>query len=158
MGKKTIVQLIRKHYPDVQAIYAFGSYGTEGEWPKSDVDIALLLSHQTAKQAGSLVLTALHLQLERALKKDVDLINLRRVSTVFQREIINSGNVLHCVDEVARQEFEMLVWSFYQMLNAERAGVLQAGLKTGRFYRFRVGASTLGLEGVRLPPLGATPA
>lgn len=134
MVKKVVVQLTRTYYPDIQAVYAFGSYSTENEWPNSDVDIALLLPHHTAKQTGSLVMTELHRQLERVLKKDVDLINLRRVSTVFQHEIINSGNVLYCANEVVRQEFEMLVWSFYQKLNEERADVLQEGLKTGRFY------------------------
>ncbi len=38
-----IVQTVLRQYPDTQAIYLFGSYGTEDEWPDSDVDIALLL-------------------------------------------------------------------------------------------------------------------
>ncbi len=38
-----IVRTVLDHYPDTQAIYLFGSYGTENEWPDSDVDIALLL-------------------------------------------------------------------------------------------------------------------
>jgi len=134
VNKQTIVALVKAVFPDVQAIYAFGSWDTVDERPNSDVDVALLLRHRVAKQAGSLAMSDLHKQLERTLNKDVDLINLRRVSTVFQHEIVNSGNVLFCVDEVARQEFELLVWSFYQKLNEERAEILQEGLKTGRFY------------------------
>jgi len=89
-----IIQTVVAYYPTVQAIYLFGSYGTEDEWPTSDVDIALLLPPDEAKQVGYLALGDLHLALERLLRKDVDLINLRRVSTVFQKEIIMAGNLI----------------------------------------------------------------
>ena len=40
---RPIIEAVLNHYPEVQAIYLFGSYDTEHEWPNSDVDIALLL-------------------------------------------------------------------------------------------------------------------
>ncbi len=40
---KHINKLILNHFPNIQAIYLFGSYGTEDEWFNSDIDIALLL-------------------------------------------------------------------------------------------------------------------
>ena len=83
-----IVHTIRTHYPNVQAVYLFGSYGTEQQWPDSDADIVLLLPADEAKRAGSLAMTDLHAALERLLGTEVDLINLRQVSTVFQKEII----------------------------------------------------------------------
>ncbi|MBE9546973.1 MAG: nucleotidyltransferase domain-containing protein, partial [Proteobacteria bacterium] len=48
-----IIRIVLNHYPDVQAIYLFGTYGTGDEWPDSDADIALLLDHKKAKDAGS---------------------------------------------------------------------------------------------------------
>ena len=129
-----IVAAVIKAFPQTQAIYLFGSYGAENEWPDSDVDIALLLPPEEAKKAGTLMMSDLLFALESALKKDVDLINLRQVSTVFQKEIVFSGRRIFIADEYAGDEFEMLVLSFYQKLNDERAEVLAEGLRTGRFY------------------------
>jgi uncharacterized protein len=134
MATDTVVRVILEHYPATQHIYLFGSYGTPDEWPTSDVDIAVLLPPVEAKQVGSLALSAAHLALERLLGRDVDLINLRRVSTVFQKEIIMADRRIYCAEAYATDEFEMLVLSFYQKLNQERADILADGLRTGRFY------------------------
>lgn len=129
-----IADVVRKHYCKVQAIYLFGSFDTEQEWPNSDADIALLLPAEEAKQVGSLQASALHDDLEVLLNRNVDLINLRRVPTVLQKEIIAADRRIFCADPYAADEFEMLVMSFYQKLNEERAEVLAAGLGEGRFY------------------------
>ena len=57
----TLIDTVLKHYPEVQAIYLFGSYGAENEWPDSDVDIALLLPPVKAKAIGSVSYTHLTL-------------------------------------------------------------------------------------------------
>ena len=126
--------LVLTHYPDAQAMYLFGSFGTEREWPDSDVDIALLLPPVTAKQTGTLVMSELRFRLEQQFKKTVDLINLRQVSTVFQHEIIQEGRVLFAADAEAVRCFEMMVLSAYQKLNDERREILQAFLHTKRAY------------------------
>lgn len=82
--KELIVRNTLAHYPTVQGIYLFGSYGTADERPDSDIDIALLLTPGDAEQAGHLALSDLHLQLSAALGRDVDLLNARLVSTVFR--------------------------------------------------------------------------
>lgn len=55
---KDIVEVIHRHYPDVQAAYLFGTHGTPNELPDSDVDIALLLPVLSAKKAGSIAMSA----------------------------------------------------------------------------------------------------
>lgn len=130
-----IVRTVLEHYPGVQAIYLFGSFGTEYEWPDSDVDIALLLPPDEAKRTEHLALSHARTALEGLLRKDVDLINLRQVSTVFQKEIIMAERRIFCADAYAADEFEMLVISLYQKLNEERAEVLAEGLRSGRFYK-----------------------
>jgi len=129
-----IAKTVPAHYPEVQGIYLFGSHGTENEWQQSDVDIALLLPPDQAKREKNLALSPCRVDLEKALHKAVDLLNLRRVSTVMQKEIIGGGTLIYCGDRYAVEEFEMLVLSFYQKLNQERAEVLAEGLRTGRFY------------------------
>lgn len=130
----SIIATVLSAYPNTQAIYLFGSYGTEHEWPDSDVDIAVLLPPHEAKKSVSLLMSDLQFTLQDLLKKEVDLINLRQVSTVFQKQIILDERRIFCADQYAADEFEMLVLSFYQKLNEERAEVLAEGLRSGRFY------------------------
>lgn len=133
--KEAIVQAVLKSHPDTQAIYLFGSYGTADEWPDSDVDIALLLPPAKAKTAGSLAMGEPRFELEALLGKTVDLINVRQVSTVFQKEIIFAGRRIYTGDEYAAEEFEMLTLSFYQKLNEERREILDEFWRTGRAYQ-----------------------
>jgi predicted nucleotidyltransferase len=129
-----IVQLVLSHYPQSQAIYLFGSYGTEQERPESDADIALLLPPKEARKAQSLMLGDLHSDLESLLNKEVDLINLRLVSTVLQKEIIAADRRIYTGDHYAAEEFEMLTLSYYQKLNEERAEIINGALADGRFH------------------------
>ena len=129
-----LVTTIRQYFPTVQGVYLFGSFATNDVHEKSDVDIALLLPHQIAKQNRNLYLTELHLMLEKQVNRSVDLINLRLVSTVLQKQVIEYGKVLACQDQYALQEFEMLTLSFYQKLNEERKEILQSFWDTGRAY------------------------
>ncbi|MCZ6872402.1 MAG: nucleotidyltransferase domain-containing protein [bacterium] len=132
--KQIIIDTILGHLPGVQAIYLFGTWDTADEWLASDVDMAVLLTPQTAKTVGSLLMAELHGALESALHKMVDLVNLRRVSTVFQKEIITTGRRIYCDDDQPADEFEMVTLSLYQKLNAERAGILEEARKSGRLY------------------------
>lgn len=108
----------------LDAIYLFGSFADGNQTEKSDVDIALLYSNLTDKNrilAGS----DLQLELSKALGRSIDLVNLRSVSTVFQNEIIGSGQRLLTIDEFSTDEFEMLTLSYYQKLNEERKEILE---------------------------------
>lgn len=134
LNEEAIVSVILKYYHDLQAAYIFGSSVAEGGEPAGDVDIALLLPPESAKRAGNLLTSRCGYELGNLLKKNVDLLNARLVSTVFQKEIIAGGKVVYCGDRYAREEFEMLVLSFYQKLNEERSGILEAFYKSKRAY------------------------
>jgi predicted nucleotidyltransferase len=129
-----LVTAIRRSFPTVQGIYLFGSFATASASTASDVDIAVLLPHQIAKQNRNLYLSELHLALEKQLKRSVDLVNLRLVSTVLQQQVIEHGQLLDCQDQYALAEFEMLTSSFYQKLNEERKEILQDFWETARAY------------------------
>jgi predicted nucleotidyltransferase len=132
---ETINKTVLHHYPSAQAIYLFGSYQTEDEWPDSDVDVAVLLMPEESKRTGSLAMSALRFDLESTIGKAVDVINLRRVSTVFQKEIVIADRRIYTGDRYGTEEFEMLTLSFYQKLNEERAGIIEKALKDGRFHQ-----------------------
>ncbi len=130
----SIVRIILEHYPAAQAIYVFGTYGTADEWPDSDVDIAVLLPPERGRRQPHLMLTPCHYALAEALGKSVDLLNAREVSTVFQKEIVQSGRQLYSHDDNAVAEFEMLTLSHYQKLNEERKAILDSFGETGKAY------------------------
>jgi predicted nucleotidyltransferase len=129
-----IIREIVEHYPDIQGIYLFGSFGTEDERADSDVDIAFLLPPIQARIEQDLQVSRCRSSLVSLIRRDVDLINARRVSTVFQKEIIAHGRLIYCADQFAVDEFEMLVLSLYQTLNEERSGILDSFDATGRAY------------------------
>lgn len=128
-----ITQIIVRHYPETQAIYLFGSYSKDDEVPTSDIDIAVLLPPAVAAQKGSLQMSQCSFDLRDSLLREVDLVNVRMVSTVFQKEIINGIRIFTSIPYAA-EEFEMLVISYYQKLNEERQSILNAFLQSGRAY------------------------
>ena len=132
MRNDIIIKTVCFYYPDVSAIYLFGSYSTEYERMDSDVDIALLLPVLTAKAAGQLSLNACWSALASLTERPVDLINLRLVNTVFQHEIIHKGVILFKAADSATDTFEMLTMSLYQKLNEERNDIIREVLRTKR--------------------------
>jgi predicted nucleotidyltransferase len=128
-----IIKTILQYYPEVQAIYLFGSSAAGLERPDSDLDIALLLPHELAKREKNLILSECRFALEKALQQEVDLLNARQVSTVMQKEII-SGRLIYGPDRQVVDEFEMLVLSYYQKLNEERQDILVSFRRTRRAY------------------------
>lgn len=131
---EAITHIVLQYYQSAQAIYIFGSYQTENEWPDSDVDIAILLPHDAAKRERLIAISDCRYRLEDVLKKEIDLLNVRLISTVFQFQIVSTGRLIHIGDERAVHEFEMLTISLYQKLNEERRAILQEFYKTRRAY------------------------
>jgi predicted nucleotidyltransferase len=131
---RTLVEIVLRDFPSAQAIYLFGSYARGEQHTRSDIDLAVLLPVDIARAAGDLRLSDTALALAKQARRDVDLVNLRLVSTVFQNEIIHTGVLLHCSDEPARQEFEMLALSAYIKLSEERADILRVFLRTRQAY------------------------
>ena len=127
-----IVKTVLRFYPDVEAVYLFGSHGTEDERRDSDADVALLFPPPVAKTITNLAMSQCSHALIDILKKSVDLINLRAMNVVFQHEIIQGGRIIYQRSEYAVDEYEMTVMSLYQKLNSERAGILQDIFQTGR--------------------------
>lgn len=130
----TIAPAILNRYPAVQAIYLFGSYGTDMERPDSDADIALLLPPTESRELTPVILSQLQIELEHLLDKNVDLINLRMVSTVLKKEVIAADRRIYEGDRHAAEEFEMLTVSLYQKLNEERADIIESAVNGGRFH------------------------
>jgi uncharacterized protein len=131
MDSKAIVDTILLYFPEVEAIYLFGSHATADERPESDVDLALLFPYEP-KTTADAALCGCRQALENLSKKTTDVIDLGSANTVFQHEIIQEGRILYQQSEQAVDRFEMLVMSKYQKLNEERADILQEVFQNGR--------------------------
>lgn len=131
MTMNTIIDIIVSRFPDTQAIYLFGSYQTAFERDESDVDIALLLLPDQAKVFGHRELIDLKLALERTVSRDFDIVNLRQVDSVFQNEIIFTGQRIYCANRFEADMFEMTTISRYQALNEERKAIIDHIYQTG---------------------------
>lgn len=131
MNIETAIPIIFRYFPEVQAVYLFGSFGTKDERTRSDVDLAILLPPVHGGWSGHML--DLIGELADQFGRSVDLVNLRETNTVFQKEIIMSDQRIHCADQFAADEFEMMVVSKYQKLNEERRDIIADGLAAGRF-------------------------
>lgn len=129
-----LVEIILHDFPATQAVYLFGSYARGEQRAEGDIDLAVLLPVHVARAVGDLRMSDMALALSKRARKDVDLVNMRLVSTAFQNQIVHTGKLLYCSDERARQEFEVLALSFYIKLSKERAGILRRFHETKRAY------------------------
>lgn len=131
-GIDTIVRVLLQHFPGLQAVYLFGSAGTDDVTPTSDVDLAILLPPGPAHSVTSIQLFEARCAVEKMLRADVDLVNLRKANTVLCHEIVKDVRRIYCADTYAADVFEMLCMSFYQKLNQERAEILDDIAISGR--------------------------
>ncbi len=93
------------------ALFLFGSYGTEGQTPLSDVDLAFLSEDEAFELEKELSFMS---KLEEIGKtEDINAVNLRKISIELQMEIISSGHLLYCRDEHQLADFKEKVIKFY---------------------------------------------
>lgn len=126
----TVIAAIAAAVPDVQAIYRFGSSVTGPVTSDSDVDLAVLAPRPLS------VTTRLDMQerLAAALRRPVDLVDLRESSTVMAMQVVSTGLLLHDGDARTRGAFEDRVYSGYARLNEERRGILDRIAREGTVY------------------------
>ena len=101
-------------------IYIFGSTVKNRDRGDSDIDIAVL----TGKRVDEYELFILSQKLADILKKEVDLIDLNRVSTVFKIQIIKTGNLIYNSNNRKKMYFQMRTMKAYAILNEERQEII----------------------------------
>jgi predicted nucleotidyltransferase len=115
---------------DCQAIYRFGSWGSDDERSDSDIDLAVLPQipldpvqrWELAQKLASLA------------RRDVDLVDLLHASTVLRMQVVANGQRLYTADVNAVEQFEDTVFSSYVRLNEERRGILEDVRKRGNIH------------------------
>ena len=73
-------------------------------------------------------------ELADIFSREVDLINLNTSSTVFKAQVVGTGKIIYCRDEIKRMYFEMRSFKAYAMLNEERDVILKKIKERGTVY------------------------
>jgi predicted nucleotidyltransferase len=131
MNSHTVTQVLTEQLPQVIAIYQFGSRVRGEARPTSDIDLAVLARHPIPAERLFEIAQDLAIRLHR----DVDLLDLRTLSTVMRMQVLSIGQCLYTRDDQAKAEFEMYAYADYARLNEERRdlikGITQRGLVYG---------------------------
>ena len=116
-----IIEFLLMKYPDLIAIYLFGSSASETQNIESDIDLAIF----PVKKLDKVELWMTSQQLAGILKCDVDLVDLRNASTVMRMQIISSSKCFYESNRFQREIFEDYVFSSYARLNEERKEIIK---------------------------------
>lgn len=111
-------------------IILFGSVIKGNLRESSDIDIAFL----SEKHFSDYEIFMFSQDLADMLGREVDLVDLAKVSTVFQAQIISTGKVIYCQDEKKRMLFYMLTYKKYARLNEERQCIFDKLEERGTIY------------------------
>ncbi len=102
-------------------IYIFGStVKNRDRGESSDIDIAIL----TDRRIDEYELFILSQKLADILKKDVDLVDLNKTSTVFKIQVIKTGKLIYNSNNLKKMYFQMRTMKDYAILNEERQEVI----------------------------------
>ncbi len=116
--KKIKKILINKLSPKL--IYIFGSMVKNRVRNDSDIDIAIL----TEKQIDEYKLYMISQQLADELKREVDIVDLRKASTVFKAEILRTGKLIYNSDNPEKMHFQLGILQDYVFLNERRQEII----------------------------------
>ena len=118
MEKNKIIEFLKeKLSPDL--IYVFGSYAKNKERKNSDIDLAFL----SEKEIDEYQLFLLAQKLADKVGKEVDLIDIKKASTVFKTQVIQ-GELIYNNDNYKKLSFELKTLREYAKLNEERKEIL----------------------------------
>ena len=113
--KKDLVKAL-----DPSLIYIFGSISKDKVRKDSDIDIAIL----TDRQIDEYKLFILSQKLADVLKREVDLVDLNKASTVLKVQIIKTGKLIYNSNNLRKMYFQMRAMRDYALLNEERVEII----------------------------------
>jgi predicted nucleotidyltransferase len=115
------LRLVRDRIGEPIVLYRFGSSVAGALRAESDIDYAVL----AARPLEAIERFDLQEDVARALRRSVDLVDLRRASTVLRMQVVASGVAVAVGDAAERERFEILVYASYARLNEERRAILE---------------------------------
>src|SRR5277367_6749592 len=98
---ETARDIVLATLPEAWAVYVYGSFARDEDWPDSDLDIAILLPPEQRIPD----LLQLMGDISKRIHREVDVVDLRRVGDVLRRDVLESGRILFESDPE-----KVLVW------------------------------------------------
>jgi predicted nucleotidyltransferase len=117
-------------FPNVWAIYAYGSFARGDQLPQSDIDLALLLPPDEKIDDLLSIISDVSTRVHR----EVDLVDLRKVNDVLRREVLAEGQTLYVSQPDRVLEWEGTAISRYQRYREEVSDLLKDFQSTGVGY------------------------
>ena len=127
--KSKMVSFLKNKF-NPKFIYLFGSFA-KGEG-REDSDIDLAIYTEEVIDGYTLLIAANHLSFE--VNKDVQIVHLKDISTVFAAQIVGTREVLYCEDEKLMAYYNTKTFKNYAKLNEERKWVLERIEREGKIY------------------------
>jgi len=106
--KKLIAYIEEKE--NIIALYIFGSFGTPNQNLSSDMDFAVLFKNSPS------LLNELELESDicQILERDdVDIVNLNKAPIDISHQVLYTGDLLFCRDEILLADFKEKVFNIY---------------------------------------------
>jgi predicted nucleotidyltransferase len=129
ISESEIVTALRSALPEASAVILFGSRAEGTDTADSDLDLAVLLP----RPADPVPLWEAGEAVARRLGVDVDLVDLRRASTVMQFQIITTGRRLFVQGDEA-DRYDMFILAEMTALNEARAPLIADIEREGRIH------------------------
>jgi uncharacterized protein len=126
----SLVATVAERVPGLAAVYLFGSQAREDAGPDSDIDLAVL----TLDNLDPVDRWKLQEDLATEAHQNVDLVDLRRASTVMRVQVLRDGLLLADLQPSVRAAFEASALSAYARLNEERREILNDIATRGRIH------------------------
>jgi len=111
-------------------VMVFGSFAQGTQREDSDLDIAYF-SEKNLTNYERFLLAG---ELAQVCHLDVDLIDIKKIDTVFAAQIFSTGVLLDCTDESEFFKQRMRALSMYVSLNEQRAEILRSIEERGSVY------------------------
>ncbi|MCT4594629.1 MAG: nucleotidyltransferase domain-containing protein [Anaeromicrobium sp.] len=111
-------------------IYVFGSLAKGYFRDDSDIDVGFY----PTEEIDSYKLFMIKEELADWLRRDVDLVNLKKSSTVFKVQVVCNGYEIYSKDENISTEFRIVSLKEYDLLNNNRKLILDRIKKEGKIY------------------------
>lgn len=114
----------------VYAIYFFGSMAANKMRKDSNVDIAFLTDEDISDYEVFMKSSKLY----DVFKRDCNLINLKKSSTILKIQVIGKGKIVYCSDNFKKSSFEIKCFKEYSLLKEESCEVWQSVSEKGNIY------------------------
>lgn len=127
--KKIIIEYL-KNKIKLSLIYLFGSFAKGEGREDSDVDLAIYPEENISPYDLFIISN----KLSSKIKKDVQIVNLKDIDTVFAAQIVGNREELYCSNKALMENYNVRIFKDYAKLNEERQVILDAIERDGNIY------------------------